>query len=785
MKRISYQDKLIREELDAHLADCVDDLVAGGMSHETAHAKATAQFGDVTVVAEAVARVDQGPGVLAWLNRLPWRPTSILTTLYVAMLCILSITTYNWFSAIEGTITESVTVLWIYGALIGLGALLTYWLTDFFGWHTLRGIWITVCVTQLLAVSLTIVFDIDKFETNLHALAFSGLVLVIAKLLWSRLPLIGKQVLTYGHGVVVLYSVIYHEPLFKFIAKPGCWFITPDVAELTGALATCHQVQWWDVILYPLYTAAAIGLGYLGWTLVQYWRNAGTQLHRKILLSVSCAGIMITPWFVQDINNEARLDILPYKATIYESYNHILDRKPTADEIDFYAVTRSYEHIDKIEAVLYESNERTIKINELYNTHALPKPDQATIQRYNTNYNSIININQQLETTPSRNNVSSPEASSAPATLTSAQAANAPTEPALLTRIVPAVIEDQLVYPTGHVLLAQDPLQRYTWGTVTIPEEWAETGYYYEIWDANNRPIVNHQAQRLHPGDLPIDISDIDASLYSKIRLVIFVPDAAPAPDYQVPITFGYYHSSNTPLFGMLGLMGMLYIGLLIGTIATRVTLRNVISVAQNIFRPTLQPTSPRTMIVYAWLTVLFSGIFGGILGSYVGGIQISYVLIKLPFLFLGALLFSIVSLVVLAQLLGTQASIKAIIQQALELLAITAMGLASFSMLLVFYIHLPQNHDELLLSSIVFIGASGALATYRLYVWLAHNNVSARLVIAGTWLIIYGFVFLQLGWLLRPWVGVIDNVQNSLPFMRYQSGNVYEELGNVIKRLD
>jgi hypothetical protein len=84
---------------------------------------------------------------------------------------------------------------------------------------------------------------------------------------------------------------------------------------------------------------------------------------------------------------------------------------------------------------------------------------------------------------------------------------------------------------------------------------------------------------------------------------------------------------------------------------------------------------------------------------------------------------------------------------------------------------------------TIVFFGLAGVMAAVRLAQWLLRQQVKLWPIITVVWILVYGLVFLQLGWLLRPWVGIVDDVSNALPFSRLYSGNVFEEVFNTIER--
>lgn len=390
MAKASYQQKLIREELDSHIEDMVDNLVLNGMDPAAAKALAEQEFGDREEIETEVVLIHKR---LAWL---PWSPISIITATYALLLVMLIAIAFTFFNSIEGTAFEVVTVWTMYGGVIGMGALMIYWLSEYFGWHTRAMVFVSAAVTMLMALSLTAIFDIDKFETTIHAAAFTALFIAITNFVWNSISVRFKQLIVYLQSIVVLRSIITHDPLFSYIAKPGCWFITQD-AELTGALASCVQVYWWSPILIPIYLTAIISVGYVMYVLTKYIQAQLVSMYRKVGISLSCIGLVIIPVFIHDINDQASLDILSKKPEIYQAYEDILDRQPTDSEIAFYAKTRSYEHMNKIREVLFASDERKHKINLVYKEVLHRKATDQEIIQHDANKDSIADIYKQLE----------------------------------------------------------------------------------------------------------------------------------------------------------------------------------------------------------------------------------------------------------------------------------------------------------------------------------------------------------------------------------------------------
>lgn len=342
----------------------------------------------------------------------------------------------------------------------------------------------------------------------------------------------------------------------------------------------------------------------------------------------------------------------------------------------------------------------------------------------------------------------------------------------VLTRVVPTMIDQQPVYPTNHAVIALDPTQEYRWNTIELPDTWPLNEYYVELWGNDNRPITGFGATKLISHEL--DISSIDATLNPALRVVIFQPSSVTALPTDAAVYISYSEYPNVRLFILLAAAALLYWTVLVWLTSRWRELKQFPQQVMALLHGNAIPALWATLA-----TVLGAGVFGIVLGWFIGGIQIFYVLIKLPFLMGCALVISFTSLAGLSSLLGVKKTTKELWVIALNLLALTALGLASFTTLLGFYIIYPLDHDTLLIATVSFFTVSGLLALTRLYRWVRNP------ILPLVWLAVYGVVFLQLGWLLRPWVGVIDPVQDSVPFARANSGNVLTELIHTVERLE
>lgn len=371
-----------------------------------------------------------------------------------------------------------------------------------------------------------------------------------------------------------------------------------------------------------------------------------------------------------------------------------------------------------------------------------------------------------------------------PAASSPAPVSATPHTVSIVTRIVPDVLDGQTVYPTNHATIALDPLRAYFWQAIAIPVAWSTGTYYFEVWDSDNEIVPGFAAHKLETNS--IDIAKIDASLYPKIRLIIFAPPNSTPLPYVAPVNFTYTEQNNNRLAVFVAAIGLLFLLLLVGAVRYKITPKVLWRESYHLLRWQPMEFSLTQLVTNGWLTILWSGLFAVSLGTFISGIQILYLLIKLPFIFLAALLLSLLSNLSLSLLVGIRASAKEMIATASAIIATIAVVLATFSPIIIFYITVPQNHDQLLISTLFLVGLASVVGGIRFYKWTAQHtsNIILALTVTGVWFIIYGVVFLQLGWMMRPWVGVIDPVQHTVPFSRLYGGNVFEELSNTVQRL-
>lgn len=351
-----------------------------------------------------------------------------------------------------------------------------------------------------------------------------------------------------------------------------------------------------------------------------------------------------------------------------------------------------------------------------------------------------------------------------------------------LSHITPALLEGQLVYPSSHVNIVFEPLQAYEWREIRLPEEWASGEYYVELWDHENHVVPGFGAHRFNKPT--IDLSSIDATLYPKIRLLLFQPELSPPLPYNEPIYFIYDSYFNTRLVVFAGIIAAMILMTLI--LVRHYNIRATELIRFRALRnPPLSEPLLKTVARYSAMIFLWSSVFAIALGSFIGLQQVVYLLVKLPFLLLGAFAFTVSTNAVFTALLGLNVSTKEIVQRSLATITSTAVALSALAPPLLFFIWQPQLHDQLLVSTVGLFGAAALVGAFQFYAWMKTLHLPfPPILVVGMWVAVYGVVLLQLAWLLRPWVGEINPVTGSVPFSRLYGGNVFIQLLNTINRL-
>ncbi len=172
-------------------------------------------------------------------------------------------------------------------------------------------------------------------------------------------------------------------------------------------------------------------------------------------------------------------------------------------------------------------------------------------------------------------------------------------------------------------------------------------------------------------------------------------------------------------------------------------------------------------------------GTFGGFAGERL--LQIAYSSIKVPLLLLAAFAIALPSFFVLNTLLGLRSDFGEALRGLLAAQAGLTIILASFApYTALWYVSFDDYRGAILFNAVAFGIAS--LASQRLlrrfYQPLIARQPRHRLMMR-TWLVLYAFVGIQMGWTLRPFIG---SPGMPVQFFREDTwGNAYVIVGEMI----
>ena len=200
----------------------------------------------------------------------------------------------------------------------------------------------------------------------------------------------------------------------------------------------------------------------------------------------------------------------------------------------------------------------------------------------------------------------------------------------------------------------------------------------------------------------------------------------------------------------------------------------------------TLQGLSPARLVA---IFVTFGCLYGATMGAFGGddgprGLQMLYSAIKVPLLVGVTFALSVPSFFVLMTLFGLRDDIRASLQALLATQASLSIVLASFAPFTLFWYVSSTGYSSALLFNAAMFGLASLTVQRvlkRLYQPLIARD-PRHLTMMRVWLGIFGFVGIQMGWVLRPFIG---NPAEPTLFLRAEAwGNAYEMLGRHIMNL-
>jgi hypothetical protein len=184
-----------------------------------------------------------------------------------------------------------------------------------------------------------------------------------------------------------------------------------------------------------------------------------------------------------------------------------------------------------------------------------------------------------------------------------------------------------------------------------------------------------------------------------------------------------------------------------------------------------------------AFWIILLSGAYGAVMGSYNGVMQALASGIKFPMLFTLSILICFPAFFILQQVLGSKLGLRQMLGIIMAGFVMTALVLASFSPIIIFFMITGGNYAFLKLLHVGVCILAGLIGMKTILAALQYacekKDIYPKIgvTVFRFWLIILAFVGMQLAWNLRPFVG-----NRNLPFewFRERESNFYLAVGRA-----
>lgn len=206
----------------------------------------------------------------------------------------------------------------------------------------------------------------------------------------------------------------------------------------------------------------------------------------------------------------------------------------------------------------------------------------------------------------------------------------------------------------------------------------------------------------------------------------------------------------------------------------------------------TLEQDAPSIIFTQFLLLLIFSFLYGFVMGIYNGWLQALTAGFKLPILFVLSTSICFPAFFMVQYILGSRLKFTSMLAILLTGLVLASAIMLSFSPIVIFFLITSKNYDFLKLLHVAIIGFSGIFGMRTIVEALKYScekkNVYPKIgvKIFQFWIIILTFVGMQLAWSLRPFIGAKEQPYQLL---RKQEGNFYlavlKSTGRLLNLLD
>lgn len=373
------EDSDLLEELRAHEEDLAIEARERGLSSAASEVCARQQLGDVTPM------------------RIRAQKALILRRLYIACGVIsvaIGCGAYFVATAHSASLAFTLTILLLTQiALIGTTLFLVRSAVVAHGANRLRGfVHAAILVCALVSAEICIL-DVDHIEVIILFALITACILLLMYVLKDRASIRVRFMFVYTLVGGVFLTLILSEWFGLAERIPLCLYVTPDSVPV----AQCHFFVLSKVITIALGLVLIISIGSAFITLNRVLKTSLLSSAQKWMAIVTIVTIFCVPIFIHDINNYSALSVVFAQPKITQAYSDILGRNPERKDLDFYALTGAYRNIDRIRSVLLASEERELKIQEVYMRALHRTATLAEIVLWNERGSSLDQIQKSVE----------------------------------------------------------------------------------------------------------------------------------------------------------------------------------------------------------------------------------------------------------------------------------------------------------------------------------------------------------------------------------------------------
>lgn len=367
------------EELRAHEEDLASEARGSGCSASESAARAQRRLGDVSAIRSRAQ------------ESLFWR-RALIACASVAV-CLSSVV-YFFVTAqrLSVVLTLSALLLMQIGVAC-VAVIIARSIVHAYSANRLHGFVHASIFVLALASAEVCMLDIDHVEVIIVFAVLTACVLT-AFFLHRQDPSIRSRFLLLYVLIGALFLSLLLSEWFGWAERiPLCLYVTPD----SVIVPQCH--------LFVLSRVVTVALGcimvvFVVSALITLRRVLKTRVLSGVQKWAAVAAILAVfflPLFVRDLNNYGALSLLFAQPKITQAYHDVLGRNPQQKDLDFYALTGAYRHVDRIRSVLLTSEERRLKVQELY-AHILHRAaTQEEIDVWNERGSSVAQIQKSLD----------------------------------------------------------------------------------------------------------------------------------------------------------------------------------------------------------------------------------------------------------------------------------------------------------------------------------------------------------------------------------------------------